>query len=202
MKMKIRNTLMLLFISVAIFSQSAEVAPTEAQKLENAFEQESVNLMQLDAFEIRGAQKLSDLADYLEYISDDKINEAFRLQAKQLALDLFVTSDVAFKYCEAGKVIDTTIEKYLSYLLQQKEGKTQFEFLNIKKIGESVKNEDGNYTWLVQFVEKQNKDKVALSRAVVTINVSLQKVAKKFGTDTKWIWEVLLGEVVRLEITP
>jgi len=193
----------LLLVSMAAFGQSAErQVQSTNQKLENEFEREEVSPAQLDAFEERGVQKLADLAEYLEYISDESVNETFRLQAKQLALDLFVTADVPYKYYEGEEIIETTIDKYLKHLLQQKGVKTHFEFPGINTISEIEKTQDGTYFWLVQFVEKQEGDENTSARLVVTLKISLQKVIKQFGSETKFIWEVLLGEMVDLEVSP
>ncbi len=199
-----RNIVLLFFLSFAMnaICQSAEVRPTETQKLENAFQQEEVSNMQLEAFEERGAQKLKDLAGYLEYVSDEAMNETFRQQAVQLALELFVNPKVSFKYYENGKIVDSTIEQYLRNLLEQKGTKAQYQFVNITKISEIEKEADGNFSWLVQFVAKEKKDNKTTTGVIVTMNVSLQKIIKKFGSDTKIIWEVLLGEMLKLEVAP
>ncbi len=199
-----RNIVLLFFLSFTMnaICQSAEVRPTETQKLENAFQQEEVSNMQLEAFEERGAQKLKDLAGYLEYVSDEAMNETFRQQAVQLALELFVNPNVSFKYYENGKIVDSTIEQYLRNLLEQKGTKAQYQFVNITKISEIEKEADGNFSWLVQFVAKEKKDNKTTTGVIVTMNVSLQKIIKKFGSDTKIIWEVLLGEMLKLEVAP
>lgn len=201
---KMRNIFMLFSLMLALdgFCQSAGVRPTEIQKLENTFEQNEITEKQLNAFEVRGNQKLNDLAGYLDYVSDETINETFRKQAQQLVLELFKSPEVLFKYFEDGKVVNSTIEKYLSQLLNQEESKTKLQFINITKISESEKADDGTYSWLVQFVAKETQDEQINSAVKVTLNVELVKVAKKFGADTKWIWEVLLGNMVGLEAVP
>ncbi len=183
------------------FSQSAGAEMTQNQKLEMAFEGTFIAPTQLDAFELRGIQKLNDLASYLDYIADPKMEPAFREQAQQLALELFPNEGIPFYYYENSNKIKSTIGAYLTQLGQTKETKRTFEFIDITKLGEAEQLE-GQHFWTVRFLQKEKKAADESLRTIVILKISLQKIEKKFGKKTKKIWKVFLDEMISLELAP
>ncbi len=201
-----KNSIIIIILSLAFngtFAQSVDVKPESTnQKLEREFSSNMVAPMQLAAFEDRGEQKLNNLANYLENISDQNLDTIFRQQAHKLALQLFVDEAVPFKYYHEGKIVESTIESYLSFLLKANNETTNFQFLNISKLSEVTQNSDGSYSWLLQYVEEQSQADESTSNHIITIKVALKKIEKKFGNQSKWIWEVLLDEMQSLIPAP
>ena len=172
----------------AIENESAE-ASIMSGELEAQFTTDYLSSDLLDALEVRAQQKLLDFADYVVLISNPTIDSAFRTQAKEQALELFIQPEIPIIF--EGE--STKLEDFFS-AIHQKKGLTNYTVRNIEIAQPLQQESDQQYTGSLSFSQSMIVD----SQETVhqrEVKVWVKKTDKQFGNKQKEVWEVFLGAV-------
>jgi hypothetical protein len=156
------------------------------------------------AFEQRAVQKLEDLADYLKILSDTTVDIAFKEQARDMALKLFISPDnkmnIRIDNNENSVQTAGTLFKSIetgSY------GLYSFDIINASVNQKLEPSGDFEYKGSIFFKLLIFKPKAGTSSIQNPYNmqceIKVKKVQKEFGSESKLVWEVYLGNISSLE---
>jgi hypothetical protein len=168
--------------------------------IRQAFEVETPDDKLLRAFETIAKQKLIDLTDYLKIASDSSLDTIFRIQAIEMAGNLFIYSRVdTMKHDKANLLTKLRILNKLT-------GKDLFSVMPctadpdqiILKTPLTLKN-DSTFTGRLSYYQKcnpsYNTDLQETLVKTVSVDFYALKVVKSFGKERFHLWEVYLGDI-------
>lgn len=155
----------------------------------------------LRLLEVKARQKLADLSDYLQIFVDSSLDGSFRAHAGTMISDLFISDSVRISLV----FIAGTTEQCMSLhdLLRSGPGRPghalKFTFDSIVLEESLHRTDDRSYTGRISFIQ-QYRDPSSSSREISfsvkkEVDITAEKVAKTFGSDTLKIWSVLLGDI-------
>lgn len=173
--------------------RKANIPPDAGAPIVAQFTGDNLTAPHLKAFEQRAIEKLQDLSDYLQIISDSSYSEEFRNAAILQAQDMFIdhsqirlvegkepykvnsflmetTRDTAAKLFLFKNIVVKDTLRFEAEILY--EGSLSFKYGMVKK-GDTIWNEQDNR--IAEFY--------------------LMKTQKNFGPSEKMIWEVFLGNI-------
>ncbi len=163
------------------------------------FEKDTLSASSLKAFELRAIQKLYDVADYIQILSDRSIDKSFRIQARQMMLGVFsdATNTISFNASVEETLEKISINDFTDKMLAGQYPKLKVE-INRVKILQSLqrKNKD---TYEGQLIFQQDTyridptKKVKLNEHKMKANIALTRITKSFGATSKEVWIVFLG---------
>ena len=187
-----------LIVSLPSFSLGQSAMPS-FETLENNFVKETLNPIQLKAFHQRAKQKLQDFAGLIAIISDVQYDLSLRKASIPMTLRLFESDTNLIKYYDFGsKQVETrNIKTYLQSLLESKM-KIQFDFTIL--LDEKVKELSQEHSWSIEYLQTQKVAMGNYPNLKAKINIVLRRKEKKFGKQSKYIWEVLLGDMQALSL--
>jgi hypothetical protein len=198
----------LLFSSKSCSSDEKDVADRQEadlmkvkKSLKDEFESEKLSRKSLNAFEVKAEQKLVDLADYLQIYSDNKMNEAFKGQARQMILGLFISDSVKISSVLSDEKEGNSLP--LTKFLHIDEGSNDlsidFKFDSIEIIKPLHRTGEFNYAGSLAFTRRiisySSSDTLFFSPVKMDVDIIAAKINKTFGKDTLRVWEVFLGEI-------
>jgi hypothetical protein len=162
-------------------------------------ENDSLSVKYIKAFEQRAIQKLQDLKDYFEILSDSKIDSTFKNQAKVMASELFASeyNTITFSLDENQENPSLKVDTFFTTIQNKTYGKLSLEIHNISVINKIRKLNDSEYEGAIKFslfvLTKQKTLKMDLQSEII-----VKKVEKKFGAESKQVWEVFLGDIFQI----
>jgi hypothetical protein len=160
---------------------------------------DSLSVNHTKAFEQRAIQKLQDLKDYIEILSDPQIDTVFKNQASEMAGDLFSSKDnnIAFPLIENSDIEPLKIDSFFITLKNSAYGKLTLEIHNTSVINKIEKLGNSEYNGAIQFrlfvLTGQKTYKMDMRCKII-----VKKVKKEFGKESKQVWEVFLGDILRV----
>jgi hypothetical protein len=159
------------------------------------FTTDSLSDSTINAFESRATQKISDLRDYISILSDTSLDKTFKQQAMNMALKLFISK----KSLVPNPLItgDDNI-MILSLLDSLKTGSLANLRLLVSSIEilEHAKKQGKVYEGIVEFDLRYKGGETRFGDDTkVQCMFSIKKIKKAFGTESKLIWEVFLGNI-------
>lgn len=165
--------------------------------LHETFQSDSVSEANLRAFEKRAIQKLHDVMDLIEILSDQKTEPTFRKQAKSMLLENFKNPDenrISLILPDI-KPFRYTVSQFADTLLNN-----GFLPLKLKILESSVKRplsivDKNKYLGTIYFQMEPTANFKTLYPKDVMVNIVLKKVTKDFGGSSQEVWEVFLGDV-------
>jgi hypothetical protein len=166
---------------------------------------DSLTVRNIKAFEQRAIQKLQDLKDYFEILSDSTIEDTFKKQALDMVRGLFASGDntITFKLRENQEIKALKVDTFFISLQNDKYGVLTLQFYNVSITNTIKKLDESEYKGVIRFrlfvFEKQGKTKALLNKANMQCDIIAKKVKKKFGNETKQIWEVFLGNIYQVQ---
>ncbi len=174
-----------------------EAATSDSISLEETFQSDSLSEANLRAFENRAIQKLHDVMDLIEILSNPKNESSFRTQAKTMLLENFenpANNQISLILPDI-KPFRLTVSQFADTLLNN-------GFLPLKlKISESsVKQpltlaDKNKYQGIIYFQMEPTANVKTLYPKDVMVNIVLKKATKDFGGSFRDVWEVFLGDV-------
>lgn len=185
-----KNTfiIVMFLMSVNLFSQSAGHEPRMPQA---GFYENTLSETQVQAFAKRAGQKLQDFGAALQVIGNAEYALSMREKSKTAALKLFDNEKVSVKtQAFPAPQKNTSIQQYLSYLLQNPQKISLQEILQVspfRKINGSLYQATYQFAWLV-----------AGKKYPFSATLSLKKSTKTFGTEKKEVWEIVIQEMKQL----
>ena len=194
-KIQFVNITLFIFLSCGLGAiASAQSAMPDAASMENRFTEETLNTIQLQAFHQRAQQKLQDFADLSSIISDPQYDLSLRKASIPMAFRLFESKTSLIRYYDfrLQEVKLIPLNAYLDTLLTS-QSKIQFDFTILSESTPLIREQE--HFWSITFLQSQKTVIGNYPSLKTTINILLKKKEKKFGTQTKFIWEVLLGDI-------
>jgi hypothetical protein len=171
-------------------------------ELEEQFASKRPSKAELQAFETRSGQKVEELAEYIELLSDSSYGSAIRKRASEQALELFDRADrqLAGIYLNRGKQLEGKVPTVLDSLKARDDRIVQTEVKDLKS-SSFERTEEGHYEGELSFtltltVGKEKGETPLIRKEVRMQGKSvLKKVSKNFGDDERMVWEVFLGSI-------
>ena len=171
----------------------------DVEDLKNEFKSDELTEKSLNAFEVKAKQKLVDLSDYLNIYTVKSTDESFRIQARQMIQDLFISENVRINDLLLNEPDrkDISITDFLNR-------KFQYNLLNLKfdsiRISEPLhRTNELNYTGSLKFSRFMkaltSTDTLIVSPTKMEVEIFVSKVKKAFGNDTLQVWNVSLGNI-------
>jgi hypothetical protein len=178
-------------------STGQEINLPVAQENSFAFSADSLPEVSLEAFEVRGRQKLQDMADYISILSDTGTEPAFREQARQMLLENFTNPSAAFCLSSVPwiKSKHFSIEQFADSLFAGRFPKLLPVIENIRLQQPLQPVNSSEYKGSLDFSLKWVQEKPTIPTQEMEVIIVLRKNHKKFGEEEKEVWEVLLGEM-------
>lgn len=192
---------MLLFLLTAedCSDNSIEITREEKQSelfqnIENEFLEDELTPEILSAFEKRGIQKLSDLADFINIYADTSLSVEFRLQARQMISKSFRSENDLQNYCQCFSFFVDTTSELLSYSENAASFYTEIDSVIITESFQKITS--SGYFGALQFSQtifKLSSGETILSKSKRQLEIFAIKTEKEFGTNSAEVWEVYLG---------
>ncbi|MDX2442785.1 MAG: hypothetical protein QNK30_03185 [Bacteroidales bacterium] len=170
------------------------------EEIEKEFEASALQEDQLLAFEERGKDKLQDLADYLNILSNKDFDVSFRNQARKMIMVQFIEeSQVDSELLGLPDDPDYNLFDFLDEINTMEYGETRF-VVNEIRITDSLEiSESGVYSGSISFSRKvfgkTGQDSLLISSGDDKIDIILQRAQKVFGNDTLNVWGVKFGDI-------
>jgi hypothetical protein len=187
--------LLLLFTAEDCSDKAPELSFEERQTamfhdIENEFEKEQLRPEALEAFEKRSLQMVTELIEYLNICADSSLSKEFRLQAKQMLMNLFQT-EVELKMLLSEFNLFKDIENGIIYA----EGGNCVHFqLHSFSISKSLTQQpDLSYSGNIKFKLSSNTEEIKQQERLLEIR--LLKTQKQFSEKTKEVWGVFFGSI-------
>jgi hypothetical protein len=214
MKQHIKYIGMFLTVVMVIFIVSCGPSDREANGHDSTSDQfieilnlqnDSLTFKNIKAFEQRAIQKLQDLKDYFEILSDSTIEQTFKKQALDMARGLFASGDntITFKLLENQEITALKVDSFFISLQNDKYGVLTLQIYNVSVTNSIKKLDDAEYKGAIKFrlfvFEKQVNTKTLLNKTNMQCDIIAKKVKKKFGNETKQVWEVFLGNIYQVQ---
>jgi hypothetical protein len=165
------------------------------------FSSEILPAASLRAFEENAKQKLIDFADYFNIIHDTSLDTSFRNQATKMIKDLFynenIQLDLTFPGMPESKKV--TLEEVLNHSFFQGHGKSGLIIDSVHVIDPFHLSESSWYAGKLSFRQgfktQSGKDSIVTNPGWKTVSIIAARHPKRFGNDTKEVWEVFLGQI-------
>ncbi len=172
-------------------------------QLEYEFERDEVSPLGLEAFENRAIQKVKDFGDYIAIISDTSINSEFINQAKLMLLSMFKENSRIVIISNSNKDITNQIKlkDFIDIVEQNHSTAYTLKFENISISNALSERDNNSYIGQVKCTLKTfsqlliNQIPFPSSSYKAEIKITVKKIPKDFGSTTREIWEVLLGDI-------
>lgn len=171
----------------------------EKTDIRNEFESEFLPEKSLTAFESKAKQKLIDLSDYLNILSDGSIDSSFKEQSKVMALNLFVSDTISISNCLTN-VLDFRKESIKNFIKNTTStGSKEIVLDSIRVIKQLHFTADNCYKGRLTFVRRMRnrsaKDSIWSAPISLQTEFIVSKIKKSFGTDTLQVWNLSLGTI-------
>lgn len=174
-----------------------EAILTEARNdIRAKFETDYLNETSLFAYEKTAKQKLADLADYLNLLTDTSLDLTFRIKAGKMIKNTF-TSEQSFVMLNIyDKALD--VEQLIGQGLENKLSPLFFSIDSIRNQEPFHRIGDSKYSGILQFSQKNtdlSKPNLAPFSTHKIVEMYLINESKAFGSDTLKVWNVRLGNI-------
>jgi hypothetical protein len=169
--------------------------------IKDEFEADYLSEGSLYALEATAKQKLSDLADYMQIMTDATNDNSFKEKAGDLIEKMFITDNVhlRFNLQEGRKEKVLTVRELLTGGLKTPYSSTQFIFDSPEVQEPLHRGNAGTYSGKISFTQKFTgyflHDTVIKEPVRRTIDIFAMKSVKIFGSDTLKVWGVFLGDM-------
>jgi len=178
-----------------------EMALNETRNIiRNEFETDYLTETSLFAYETIAKQKLSDLAEYLQIMTDTSLDMSFRVKAGDLIKNTFRSENVMLRCVEQDgrPVKELKVRLLIRKGLKNKLPYQTYTFDSISIYKPLHRIDNTTYSGVLRF--SQNFTDTASTEQIIN---SLRRNAdfwvikedKVFGTDTLKIWNVRLGDI-------
>ena len=166
-------------------------------KIQEDFKMQRVDAGRLPAFEKRAMQKVKDMFNYLEIISNKSYDTTLREEALKACQGLFIANAKAKTNLLTRKNQEQyEVSNFLKELLKAKTSQLGLKLSNIKTEKKFEFDEDLSLykAVLAVHVETSWETSKAIVQQDYLIEVQLKKIVKKFGSKTEEIWEIALAD--------
>ena len=163
------------------------------------FEIDDLNEESLFVFESTAKQKLSDLSDYLQVLTDTTLDVSFRAKAGEMINAVFLSEKMKIQLAQIdGNNEKIPVNLFINNGLENKLKFPIFLFDSIVVFKPLHKSVNNNYEGKLRFLQKSThpSQNTQLKISVIkTADFYLIKEEKIFGIDTLNIWNVCFGDI-------
>jgi hypothetical protein len=181
-------------------NQEAELTKTKVS-IKNEFESDDLSKKSLRAFEVKAKQKLVDFSDYLRIFSDIELDTAFKMQARKMILDLFISDSILINsgLINYSDEKNLTISEFLRIDSSSVSNSIYFTIDSIEIAQPFRRIDDLNYRGRLSFLRLAKSSSTSSDYLVqpkkMEADIIAAKVSKPFGQDTLQVWGVFLGAI-------
>lgn len=215
MKYRSLYIIALLFAFFVFSSDSCDSTVEEKQKFQKAqfhkkietikdgFESDYLTEIARIAFEEKAKQKLIDFSDYFTIFSDKSMDTLFRKKAGEMMLDLFYQNDtrLEFKLDDSEKRIRMDTEELMERLQMSEYDVLQLNADSIQTFAALERINESTYIGILSYIQSikgiMGNDTILIDVTTMQSEFYVMKVMKNFGTESKRIWKVFLGKMVK-----
>ena len=171
----------------------------EKADVRNEFESEFIPGKSLAAFETKAKQKLTDLSDYLNILSDSSMDNSFKEQSRLMVLNLFVSDTIVISNCLInGK--DFKRESVNNFVKTTSSAGPEKIILDSIRVIEPLHiTSENNYKGRLAFSRRMknvlSKDTIWSSAYPLHAEFFVSKINKSFGSDTLQVWNLSFGTI-------
>jgi hypothetical protein len=171
----------------------------EKINVKNEFASEFLSGKSILAFESKAKQKLTDLSDYLNILSDSSMDHSFKDQSKQMVLNLFISdttviSNLVINDADSRK---ETVKKFAETIRFRDNNKIMIDSIRVieQLHVTSDKNYKGRLAFSRRLMSRLAKDSVSMHSVPLQAEFFVSKIKKSFGTDTIQVWNLSFGTI-------
>jgi hypothetical protein len=203
-----------LYIGVAavlffVADAKSQSAPLETDRpvsdevvLENEMSNENLSAAQLQSFNKRATQKLVDFADVLTILENEEIGKRLKKEVAEAALDFFESEEVEIQWydLEVRKITTENLRMFLEKIVSDPSG-SEIKIVDISG-GAPSECTPPICGWKLncRIIQVPENEKAVAFGA--TVSIVLVKKEKDFGGVKKEIWEVVLGKIENIYLSP
>lgn len=168
-------------------------------EIENCFAEDKLEKEVLSAFEERGVQKLTDLADYVNIYVNPVMPQQFRKQAAQMIDELFNSKNNVLEFYNTLELKEDTTNNllYNPELSAPDYYITKVDSLNVTS--RFILKTDQVYKGELSFIQDEYQiisgDTLLKNTKLKNMEMVVFKTEKHFGIKSQNVWEVFLGEI-------
>lgn len=172
-----------------------EAATADSISLQETFQSDSLSEANLRAFEDRAIQKLHDVMDLIEILSNPKNEPTFRAQAKTMLLGNFEKSENTISLILPDtEIFKYSIEQFADSLFKDRYVTLKLKIIEARVHQSLTKSGDDNYQGkLFLRISPALNHKTFYPKEII-VEIFLKKTKKDFGVDNRSVWEVFLGD--------
>lgn len=185
-------------------SQKSDVRPeeqllNEKTEIKSEFESGAIHEKSLLAFEAKAKQKLTDLSDYLNILSDSSTDNSFREQSKLMISNLFISDTVCISSRLSGNY-DNSKLRINEFLKSEAISGPKNIALDSIRITDPL-HIISEYRYIGRLIFNRRIKLSSLSDSGWSSPVTMQaeffvsKIPKSFGNETLRIWNLSLGNI-------
>lgn len=171
--------------------------------IEKGMEAEQPDLQSLLAFEEKAMQKLMDYGEYLSLMMDKGIDSTLRENVREQIKHLFLNEQVKidFIWSKSNIHYDSLVKLNIS-IFESDLDQLTISVEDIQVSQHLARKTPQNYQGMISFNQiihfQYNNGIRESEQQRKVLDFYLKKVEKKFGSDTKFIWQVFLGDISNL----
>lgn len=171
----------------------------EKAEIRNEFGSDFLPGKSLSAFESKARQKLTDLSDYLNILSDNSMNNSFREQSRQMIVNLFLSDTLRIETrltndADSRKI---TVNEFVQAASQSGSGKFLLDSIRVTEPLHSASNRiyKGRLAFSRRIKNGLARDSAWSPPVSLEAEFFVSKIHKTFGKDTLQIWNLSLGNI-------
>ena len=164
-------------------------------------EETEIPATELDRLKAKGENKVQQLKNFIDIISNKSTSTTEAMQAIELAVGLFDSEErtVTVSSATTGKVVNRKVRAYFNRLMQLQYTEVKVEWANFQYASKFTKGNDGKYYGYVTFEQRFTGfiDGVAVYQDKIERNLTiiLSKYQKIVNGNYVDEWDVFLGDM-------
>lgn len=180
-------------------SIATDITPTDHTQLSVGFTSPVLSQFQLEGFERRALQKLSDVQGYLAVLGNPFYEDEFRNQAKEMLAESF--HDGTLKLWHPYSLGSLGFDAFADFFASMTEARFfNVEFSDEEAVEDPVMQEAGYYAGEIRFLfsmllQGSDPHRAEANGLWYRIQYRVQRVPKSFGETEKLVWTVHLGDL-------
>jgi hypothetical protein len=160
------------------------------------FSADTLSDANLRALEVRAIQKLQDVVDLIQILSNDSTEKTFRLQAKTMLLGNFESeNDSVSLYIPDTNPLQLTVSQLADSLINKHYAPLKLKIRSPKIYQPLTPAKEACYNGTIYFLLEITQNHKSLYPKDMSAGIILKKTQKVFGDKTQDVWEVYLNKI-------
>lgn len=177
----------------------------QASIIETGMQSDTPELQSLLAFEEKAKQKLTDFSEYISIIMDNGIDSTLREKVAEQIQQLFINDQVNIEFSRESKSANQfySLTELINHVSGSDFNQISFSAESIYISQHLMPMDPQNYQGKINFKQgiysKLNRGNQESEQQFQMVDFYLKKIEKKFGSDSKFVWQVFLGDISYLD---